>query len=454
MTETTLTRKNFERLALLMNGLTVYKNLRKDRVVDSLHRLLTAFAEGQTAPADFYRRYHDFCSLAVEYRWPDYLADLILEDENPFSITSAKKGLEGLNTSLKALAVRDLTVFQALGKLNSQELKTAASRLWPEQGSLEGEFLSPETWPEWENIWTDELDPTWLLSLRLEARNRLSGSAPVEEVMEFLAQYHRQMGYGTITRYLAFRWSGKASVTLPGLTGIPAPDLVRQEQLFGLEREMKIVRENTEYFLAGHTANNMILYGNRGTGKSSAVKSLLDTYGQQGLRLVELAKNDLGDFRQVVQHMVGCSQKFIIFVDDLSFDDTEPEYKALKTVLEGGLEAKPSNVLIYATSNRRHLIKENFSERQGDEVHARDTLEEKLSLADRFGITVTFPSPDQQGYLKIVGGLASQRGLQVESSELSRLALRWEMMHNGRSGRTARQFVDYLEASLATSGRG
>lgn len=442
---------DFQELSLRAASLTVYGKLRDDGVFRAFQELLEVFRDN-----DFevlYRCYHHFCSLAVIHNWPEYLAHLILEDENPFSHIASQRGREGLSQSLWALTIRDLEVCQALAAVSSREMKAAAAEHFPDvsYGSL-----APGLWPEWEQAGKerhyveDELRQgrhPWHRELYQKALRSVISPGTAADSAAILADYHHRLGYGVLGPYVAFRWRGEEQC----LEGIAEPDPVRRDQLIGLDRELKILAENTEYFLRGHAANNMILYGNRGTGKSSAVKSLLDSYGEQGLRLVELAKRDLGDFSKVVRLLSGRPQKFIIFVDDLSFDDTEPEYKALKTVLEGGLEAKPANVLIYATSNRRHLIRENFSDRQGDEIHGRDTMEEKLSLADRFGITVTFPSPDQEGYLNIVQGLAAQRGLQVDPSELRRQALRWEMMHNGRSGRTARQFIDYLEACLASS---
>ncbi|OAT80735.1 ATP-binding protein [Desulfotomaculum copahuensis] len=290
----------------------------------------------------------------------------------------------------------------------------------------------------------------WLTSRRQRVKNFLRHSRDWSTAVDELARFYHRVGCGVFSRYAAFRWRRRpGGESAPA--GIAAPDPVRLEQLIGLKREKALIRENTEHFLAGLPASNIILYGDRGTGKSSTVKALLNTYAPRGLRLVEMAKADLGDFPLLIRQLAGHQQKFIIFVDDLSFDETEPEYRALKTVLEGGLAVRPDNVLIYATSNRRHLVKESFSERQGDEVHARDSMEEKLSLADRFGITVTFPAPDQEGYLRIVEELAGQRGLEMDRDELRQLALHWEMWHNGRSGRTARQFVDYLAARAAGS---
>ena len=234
-----------------------------------------------------------------------------------------------------------------------------------------------------------------------------------------------------------------------------------------------MLRRNTMQFLAGFPANNVLLYGDRGTGKSSSVKALLNEGspgGEDGgggggrsgadagsrvrwsaLRLIEVPKARLADFPIIVSLLRGRPQRFILFVDDLSFEEGETQYKELKAMLEGGLEARPSNVVVYATSNRRHLVREHFSDRaspNSDEVHARDTQQEKLSFADRFGLTITFPTPDQAKYLQIVEGLARRQGLPISPAALRARAIEWAAWHNGRSGRTARQFVDHLTGEL------
>ncbi|MDH7479751.1 MAG: ATP-binding protein, partial [Syntrophomonadaceae bacterium] len=206
---------------------------------------------------------------------------------------------------------------------------------------------------------------------------------------------------------------------------------------------------NTERFLSGLPASNVLLYGKRGTGKSSMVKALLNRYYLQGLRLVEVSKDDLSDLPSIVNLLRNRTLHFIIFVDDLSFEEHEIQYKGLKAVLEGGIETMPRNVLIYATSNRRHLIREYFSDREpGEEIHRDDTLQEKLSLADRFGITIFFPAPTQSVYLRIVEELANQRRIPLGREELHARAREWEKWQNGISGRTARQFVDNLAAEF------
>jgi uncharacterized protein len=214
---------------------------------------------------------------------------------------------------------------------------------------------------------------------------------------------------------------------------------------------------NTERFLAGLPAHHVLLYGPPGTGKSSTVKAVLNEYADRGLRLVEVAKEDLGALPRVLENLRGRGPRFVLFVDDLSFEEHEVEYKSLKALLEGSVEEPPENVRVYATSNRRNLIRERFSDRDeggaNDDVHARDTMQEKLSLSARFGLRVTFPAPDQQRYLEIITGLARRRGIKIPDEQLEEQAMLWDRWHAGRSGRTARQFVDELEAELA-DGRG
>jgi predicted AAA+ superfamily ATPase len=234
---------------------------------------------------------------------------------------------------------------------------------------------------------------------------------------------------------------------------VDEPDPVRLADLVGYERVREPLLTNTERFLAGLPAHHALLYGMPGTGKSSTVKAVLNEYADRGLRLVEVAKEDLEALPRVLESLRARAPRFVIFVDDLSFEENEVEYKALKALLEGSVEEPPGNVRIYATSNRRNLIRERFSERDeggvGDDVHARDTMQEKRSLSARFGLRVTFPTPDQRQYLEIVAGLACQRGIAMPEEELNERAILWERWHAGRSGRTARQFVDELEAELS-----
>jgi predicted AAA+ superfamily ATPase len=271
---------------------------------------------------------------------------------------------------------------------------------------------------------------------------RLAATEDWGDCVGLLADHFARHGAGRFGRHKAFRWRGD------GLQAVPEPDPVRLAGLIGYEHERKPLLRNTERFLAGLPAHHALLYGLPGTGKSSTVKAVMNEYADRGLRLVEVAKEDLGSLPQVLEILRGRGPRFVVFVDDLSFEEHEVEYKSLKALLEGSVEETPENIRIYATSNRRNLVRERFSERE-DDVHALDSAEEKLSLAARFGLRLTFPTPDQQRYLGIVTGLASQRGINIAEGELIERAILWDRWHAGRSGRSARQFVDELEAELA-----
>jgi hypothetical protein len=269
--------------------------------------------------------------------------------------------------------------------------------------------------------------------------------------VQLLACHYGRHGAGPFGRHAAFQWREGS------LGAVVRPDRVRLAGLIAYERERGPLVRNTERFLAGLPAHHALLYGLPGTGKSSTVKAILNEYAGKGLRLVEIKKEDLADLPGVLEVLRGRGPRFIIFVDDLSFEEHEVEYKTLKALLEGSVEEPPENVRLYATSNRRNLIRESFSDRDdastGDDVHARDTMQEKLSLAARFGLRLTFSSPDQARYLEIVAGLAGERGLTIPAEDLRERALLWDRWHAGRSGRTARQFVDELEASLREAAR-
>ena len=218
--------------------------------------------------------------------------------------------------------------------------------------------------------------------------------------------------------------------------------------LVGYELAKQKLAENTEAFVNGKKANNCLLYGDAGTGKSTCIKALANEYYGKGLRIIEVYKHQFQDLNDVVSQIKNRNYKFIIYMDDLSFEEFEIEYKYLKAVIEGGLEKKPDNVLVYATSNRRHLIRENFSDRKerDEDLHSSDTVQEKLSLAARFGVTVYFGSPDKKQFQEIVRRLAERNGVTLSEQELLAKANQWELSHGGLSGRTAQQFIDHIAA--------
>lgn len=256
---------------------------------------------------------------------------------------------------------------------------------------------------------------------------------------------------GVLDGAVAFCWQSRAGVGQ--FRPIRHPDIVRLEDLIGIDRQREVLVRNTRQFLRGAPANHVLLWGERGSGKSSIVKALLQRFADEGLRLVQVHRHDLLDLPEMIDRLWDRPESFILFCDDLSFEEDDAEYKELKALLEGGLTARPRNVLVYATSNRRHLMPEHMAERQpqrdGDEVHPNEAFAEKLSLADRFGIRLGFYQVDQRTYLEIVRHLSAVRGISVDAETLDREALRWALSYSGRSGRSARQFVDDLEGRLA-----
>lgn len=230
-------------------------------------------------------------------------------------------------------------------------------------------------------------------------------------------------------------------------------DPIRVHDLLGINWALHALERNTRQFLCGAPANHVLLWGQRGTGKSSAVKAMLNEYHLQGLRLVQVQRHELIDLPEIMERLWERPEKYILFCDDLAFEADDAEYKELKALLEGGLHAQPKNMLVYATSNRRHLMPTKLSERvtltEDDEAHPSDTLEEQLSLVDRFGLRLGFYHIDQGTYLEIVHHLVNERGIDYDPDKLEHEALRWTLSHSARSGRTARQFVDDLEGRLA-----
>ena len=227
------------------------------------------------------------------------------------------------------------------------------------------------------------------------------------------------------------------------------PDPIRLSNLKGYEYQRKIAIDNTRAFLDGFEANNMLLYGDRGTGKSSTVKALLNEYSGEGLRMIEIPKEYLRELPDLTGRLACVPMKFIIFIDDLSFSNGDDNFAALKAVLEGGLASRPGNVVIYATSNRRHLLRETFADRNGDEVNKADTVQEAVSLSDRFGISLTFLMPDKQHFLDIVSQIADDQGLKVDRQQLLNAAERWALERGARSPRYARQFITDAKARLS-----
>jgi len=361
--------------------------------------------------------------------WQSHLVGRVLDDENPFSL-GAERG--EISPSVLGQARRDLRTLREMFALDAAELLGRVESAAPALAGI---------WVPWTNSKHLEESPRRTIARKLAAAGDWGACT------ELLAGHYARHGAGPFGRHTAFLWREG------GLQAVSRPDPVSLTELVAYEHEREPLIRNTERFLAGLPAHHALLYGLPGTGKSSTVKAIMNEYADEGLRLVEVKKDDLAELQVVLDVLGGRGQRFILFVDDLSFEEHEVEYKALKALLEGSVAEPPENVRLYATSNRRNVIRESFSERgdgsAGDDVHARDTMQEKLSLAARFGLRLTFPSPDQARYLEIVAGLARERGLAVPAEDLRERALLWDRWHAGRSGRTARQFVDELEAELA-----
>jgi uncharacterized protein len=365
--------------------------------------------------------------LLLPDAWQSHLVGRLLDDENPFSL-GAEKG--EISTSVLGQAGRDLRTLREMFALDAPVLLGRVESAVPALAGIWVPWMSPEPVED---------------SRRRTIARKLSAAEDWGACAELLAGHYARHGAGPYGRHRAFLWrEGR-------LLAVSRPDPVSLAELVAYEREREPLIRNTERFLAGLPAHHALLYGLPGTGKSSTVKAIMNEY--EDLRLVEVKKEDLAELRVVLETLGGRGRRFVLFVDDLSFEEHEVEYKALKALLEGGVEEPPENVRLYATSNRRNLIRETFSERgdgaTGDDVHVRDTMQEKLSLAARFGLRLTFPPPDQARYLEIVAGLARERGLAIPAEDLRERALLWDRWHAGRSGRTARQFVDELEAELA-----
>ncbi len=329
-----------------------------------------------------------------------YLCYLITYDENPLTLLAEKEG-KNIDKNLYQLALKDMEELIRLFQCNVPFIETGNEK------DLVYQFLEEKP--------------------------------KKDELLDFLLEYYHHHGAGIMGKYKAFKWDQNK-----GLYGIEHCDPITFDELVGYELQKEMLKKNTLSFLENKPCNNVLLFGDRGTGKSSSIKALLNEYYNQGLRLIELYKTDFKDFNKILGYIRNRGLKYILFFDDLSFEEFEIEYKYMKAVIEGGVEVKPDNVLIYATSNRRHLVRETWGDRNGDDVHVKDTREEKLSLADRFGLTITYTAPDQEEYLNIVMELAKKHNIELPVHIIRENALKWSLLHAGRSGRVAKQFIASL----------
>lgn len=368
--------------------------------------------------------------------WQDYLAYNLANDENSYSLSCERRGrMEG---SINKAALLDMAVYREL--FNTDLSGTDAKY---------GTFLSMLTGFENNN----EGEKYYNKRIRnriIKLAEELSGAADDNTFLNTVCDFYKDAGVGCIGLFKAFR-VGHDDNDRPVITPVISVEHKYLKDLIGYDIQKKKITDNTEAFLAGSKANNVLLFGDSGTGKSSCIKAILNEYYDEGLRMIEIYKHQFKDLSAIINQVKDRNYKFIIYMDDLSFEEFEIEYKFLKAVIEGGLEKRPDNVLIYATSNRRHLVREKYSDKEerDDDLHTRDTVAEKLSLSARFGVSVYFGSPDKKLFNEIVKGLAQKNNIKVDENTLLMEANKWELSHGGLSGRTAEQFISYMVSAYA-----
>ncbi len=406
-----------EEAALLLSSLSVYRGVKTRTVFGAFYELLCALHE---QPGVFLEKWGRFACVLGTRGYADCLAYCLSKaafyDENAFSRAAAAGVADSLEENLKAAVERDIIAINKAGRLTPEDI-LEGYRYRAQLGDI------ADTLPRW------------------GTGKPVEELADEEEAFSRMSVYYRKNGCGMYARYRAFIWRDKR------IEPVVFPDKIQLSSLRKYEMQRSLVIDNTTAFLKGAECNNVLLYGDMGTGKSSTVKAILNRYYTEGLRMVEMPKDKLSEFPLLVERIADIPLKFIIFIDDLSFSGEDRSYAQLKAVLEGGLAARPDNTLIYATSNRRHLIKENFSDREGDDMHRNDTMQETLSLSDRFGLSVNFSKPDKQVYIDIVLGLARENGIETDESSLIRDAEMWAVGRGGRSPRCARQFISSLLAA-------
>lgn len=401
---------------LLLNSLTIYRGILDRGVIKSYMDLLSGT---NLPPEEFLSAYGSFYKLLTERDITDNLARYITEaalfDENSFSISAAGGKANELSETVLESVKKDCDTIYSITQLCAEDIIND----YKYSSDIEDITASLPRWKTGEPV------------------DEFKNGADINKLIEF----YKNNGFGIYARYKAFIWRDG------GIKPVGHPDKIAVSSFIGYERQRNRVIENTKAFLDGKTCNNCLLYGDMGTGKSSTVKAIGNEFRNKGLRIVEMPKERLMEFPLLIDKIAANPMKFIIFVDDLSFQHQDKNYTSLKAVLEGGLAAKPDNALIYATSNRRHLIKESWADRDTDDINRRDNMQETLSLSDRFGLSVYYGNPDKYEFLNIVYSLAEKAGIDMDKDELSILAERFALTKGGRSPRCAKQFVESLGQS-------
>ena len=440
----------------LTSKLIIYRGIGEDSILRGLTEIFRRFEEGDYDPdalvCDIYDEVHSLLDLATKYGfnrnlWHNYLAYLIAVTETPFTLVSEKVGAnEG---SVNSFALNDFRIYTELFQYDFSKIERALGiscftilqnytavgkpeRVFNRSVSEKVQELSTKI----EKVLTDSAGE--------------GAHSPEQKMYDIVTGFYKDYGVGKFGLNKAFRVND-GNKEKEFLIPITATSDVELEDLIGYELQKQKLIANTEAFVHGRMANNVLLYGDAGTGKSTSIKAILNRYYSQGLRMIEVYKHQFKDLQRIISEIKNRNYRFIIYMDDLSFEEFEIEYKYLKAVIEGGLETKPENVLIYATSNRRHLIKETWSDRNdrsADEMHRSDTVQEKLSLVARFGVTIGYLKPSHQEYLHIVSELAKKYPqITLTEEELALKANQWELRSGGASGRAAQQFINFLVGS-------
>ena len=426
------------------SNLLLFSDLGENAILTNLADIFRDHSENKADKSTLIRRIYAeikrLLDLATTYGfdknlWQNYLTFLLITNENSFSLTAERIGAK--EGSVCHFAKNDFRIFRRLFHFDFSEIEEALG------------IDCFTTLTHYKAISKSEKNYYKSVSEKVQALSEKLASANDEnEFFTLVTDFYRAYGVGMFGLNRAFRIQNLGG----GVEFLPInnTDKVMLSDMVGYEIQKKALVENTEAFLRGIPANNVLLYGDAGTGKSSSVKALINEYYDSGLRMIEIYKHQFRDLSEIIATIKNRNYRFIIFIDDLSFEENELEYKFLKAVIEGGVETRPDNILIYATSNRRHLIKETWNDRNDmefeGELHRSDTMEEKLSLAARFGVTINYSAPNRKLFHDIVKELAKRRpNIQIDEEELLTLANRWEIRHGGISGRTAQQFINYLE---------
>ena len=391
-----------------LGAIAVFKNIFNDNIISKFLLFLDSInIKPEMSETD--ENYAYFISELYQSEfmgdWSSYIRNFVLTDENVVSINCAKNNTDKIPDYIMGAFEYELRILSDVASVSFEDVRE-------------------------------------ILNIKYPSNSALINSLPVFDSYKLLftkdqiQSSYKQEGYGVISKYYTFKFDGNLNVV-----PVKNPDNVKFSDLKLYEYQKEILKTNTISFIKGNPSNNILLYGDRGCGKSSSIKALVNEYHHMGLKVIQAYKNNLDKLEKLEEYLSGFPSKFIIFIDDLVFDENDPEFASAKAILEGSLSKHPDNVLIYATTNRRHLVKETFSSREGNEVHLNDTMDEAASLSDRFGITITFSSPDKNKYLEIVKQLKDEMNIKADEETLFKEAEAFAILKGTRCPRVARQFL-------------